>query len=136
MTTFALSIANTNVWGPAVDTSLALAIVFGGGVQLLAGMWEFVRKNTFGATAWLGHLCHGIRRNVHLVHVMENNGVYDLTKGQFSPTADRGTTSHARGPGDRRAGARLRPRRHRRRGTRRARGRRADALAAIQAAYR
>lgn len=52
MTTFALSIANTNVWGPAVDTSLALAIVFGGGVQLLAGMWEFVRKNTFGATAF------------------------------------------------------------------------------------
>lgn len=52
MTTFALSIANTNVWGPAVDTSLALALVFGGGVQLLAGMWEFVRKNTFGATAF------------------------------------------------------------------------------------
>lgn len=42
----------------------------------------------------LGHLSHGIRRNVHLVHVIENNGVYGLTKGQFSPSADRGTLSH------------------------------------------
>ena len=42
----------------------------------------------------LGHLCHGIRRNVHMVHLIENNGVYGLTKGQFSPTADRGSTSH------------------------------------------
>ncbi|MGH9108718.1 MAG: acetate uptake transporter [Acidimicrobiales bacterium] len=52
MTTFALSIANTNVWGAAASTALSLALIFGGGVQLLAGMWEFVRKNTFGATAF------------------------------------------------------------------------------------
>jgi uncharacterized protein len=55
MTTFALSIANTNVWGAAASTALALALVFGGGVQLLAGMWEFVRKNTFGATAFASY---------------------------------------------------------------------------------
>lgn len=42
----------------------------------------------------LGHLCHAIRRNVHMVHLIENNGVYGLTKGQFSPTADRGSSSH------------------------------------------
>jgi 2-oxoglutarate/2-oxoacid ferredoxin oxidoreductase subunit beta len=42
----------------------------------------------------LGHLCHAIRRNVHMVHLIENNGVYGLTKGQFSPTADRGSVSH------------------------------------------
>jgi 2-oxoglutarate ferredoxin oxidoreductase subunit beta len=42
----------------------------------------------------LGHLCHAIRRNVHMVHVIENNGVYGLTKGQFSPTADLGSLSH------------------------------------------
>jgi 2-oxoglutarate/2-oxoacid ferredoxin oxidoreductase subunit beta len=42
----------------------------------------------------LGHLCHAIRRNVHMVHLIENNGVYGLTKGQFSPTADRGSLSH------------------------------------------
>ena len=52
MTTFALSIGNTNVWGPGADAALALALVYGGTVQLLAGMWEFVRKNTFGALAF------------------------------------------------------------------------------------
>ncbi|HVA06093.1 MAG TPA: acetate uptake transporter [Acidimicrobiales bacterium] len=52
MTTFALSIANTNVWGAGADAALALALVYGGTVQLLAGMWEFVRKNTFGAVAF------------------------------------------------------------------------------------
>jgi hypothetical protein len=52
MTTFALSISNTNVWGAGVDAALALALVYGGAVQLLAGMWEFVRKNTFGALAF------------------------------------------------------------------------------------
>jgi uncharacterized protein len=55
MTTFALSIGNTNIWGAAASTALALALVFGGGVQLLAGMWEFVRKNTFGATAFASY---------------------------------------------------------------------------------
>lgn len=52
MTTFALSIANTKVWGAGADAALALALVYGGAVQLLAGMWEFVRKNTFGAVAF------------------------------------------------------------------------------------
>lgn len=55
MTTFALSIANTKVWGPGVDAALALALVYGGAVQLLAGMWEFVRRNTFGATAFASY---------------------------------------------------------------------------------
>ncbi|HXZ83809.1 MAG TPA: acetate uptake transporter [Acidimicrobiales bacterium] len=52
MTTFALSIGNTNVWGPGAKAALALALVYGGAAQLLAGMWEFVRKNTFGAVAF------------------------------------------------------------------------------------
>src|SRR5450631_763977 len=52
MTTFALSVGNANIWGPGVDAALALALVYGGAVQLLAGMWEFVRKNTFGALAF------------------------------------------------------------------------------------
>lgn len=52
MTTFALSIANTNVWGAGANAALALALVYGGLAQLLAGMWEFVRKNTFGALAF------------------------------------------------------------------------------------
>ncbi|HXA33739.1 MAG TPA: acetate uptake transporter [Acidimicrobiales bacterium] len=52
MTTFALSLSNADIWGPAAASALALALVYGGGVQLLAGMWEFVRKNTFGALAF------------------------------------------------------------------------------------
>src|SRR5918994_910918 len=35
----------------------------------------------------LGQLSHAIRRNVNLLYVLENNGVYGLTKGQFSPAA-------------------------------------------------
>jgi hypothetical protein len=55
MTTFSLSISNTNVWGAGVSAALALALVYGGAAQLLAGMWEFVRKNTFGALAFTSY---------------------------------------------------------------------------------
>ena len=41
----------------------------------------------------LGQLAHAIRRNVNLLYVLENNGVYGLTKGQFSASADRGSLS-------------------------------------------
>lgn len=41
----------------------------------------------------LGHLCHAIRRNVRIAYVIENNGVYGLTKGQFSASADVGSKS-------------------------------------------
>jgi 2-oxoglutarate ferredoxin oxidoreductase subunit beta len=41
----------------------------------------------------LGHLCHAIRRNVNVLYVLENNGVYGLTKGQFSASADAGSLS-------------------------------------------
>ncbi|MGP0029594.1 MAG: acetate uptake transporter [Acidimicrobiales bacterium] len=52
MTTLALSLYNTKVWSAAIFPALALALVYGGFVQLLAGMWEFTRKNTFGALAF------------------------------------------------------------------------------------
>jgi 2-oxoglutarate ferredoxin oxidoreductase subunit beta len=38
----------------------------------------------------LGQFKHMIRRNIPLVYIVENNGVYGLTKGQFSATADQG----------------------------------------------
>ncbi len=41
----------------------------------------------------LGQLCHAIRRNVNMLYVLENNGVYGLTKGQFSASADVGSKS-------------------------------------------
>jgi 2-oxoglutarate ferredoxin oxidoreductase subunit beta len=39
----------------------------------------------------LGNFCHMMRRNVNITYIIENNGVYGLTKGQFSATADEGT---------------------------------------------
>jgi 2-oxoglutarate ferredoxin oxidoreductase subunit beta len=36
-------------------------------------------------------MCHAIRRNLNMLYVIENNGVYGLTKGQFSASADVGT---------------------------------------------
>lgn len=39
----------------------------------------------------LGQLCHAIRRNLNMLYLIENNGVYGLTKGQFSASADVGT---------------------------------------------
>ncbi len=41
----------------------------------------------------LGQLCHVMRRNLNLLYILENNGVYGLTKGQFSASADPGSTS-------------------------------------------
>ena len=41
----------------------------------------------------LGQMCHVIRRNVRHAVVLENNGVYGLTKGQFSASADPGSKS-------------------------------------------
>lgn len=41
----------------------------------------------------LGQLSHAIRRNVNMLYVLENNGVYGLTKGQFSASADIGSKS-------------------------------------------
>lgn len=39
----------------------------------------------------LGQFCHAIRRNVNVLYILENNGVYGLTKGQFSASADIGS---------------------------------------------
>ncbi len=38
----------------------------------------------------MGQFKHACRRNVRMVYIVENNGVYGLTKGQFSATADEG----------------------------------------------
>ena len=44
------------------------------------------------ASIGLGQYCHMIRRNVDVTYLVENNGCYGLTKGQFSATADVGST--------------------------------------------
>ncbi len=45
------------------------------------------------ASIGFGQFAHSIRRGVNMVYIVENNGVYGLTKGQFSATADRGSKS-------------------------------------------
>ena len=45
------------------------------------------------ASIGIGQFMHVLRRGVNMVYVVENNGVYGLTKGQFSATADKGSKS-------------------------------------------
>src|SRR3954454_9126464 len=52
MTTFVLSLANAGFIDGAGSAVLGLALFYGGIAQLLAGMWEFVKGNTFGAVAF------------------------------------------------------------------------------------
>lgn len=42
------------------------------------------------ASIGMGQFKHAVRRNIRMVYIVENNGVYGLTKGQFSATADEG----------------------------------------------
>ncbi|MDQ8726427.1 2-oxoacid:ferredoxin oxidoreductase subunit beta [Bradyrhizobium sp. LHD-71] len=45
------------------------------------------------ASIGFGQFGHAMRRGVNMTYIVENNGVYGLTKGQFSATADRGSKS-------------------------------------------
>jgi hypothetical protein len=71
------------------------------------------------ASIGLGQFAHAMRRGVNMVYIVENNGVYGLTKGQFSATADRGSKQQeGRGQhrrADRPGGAGAAARRHLRR---------------------
>ena len=53
LTTFLLSAANAKWMNAATGSAwLGYALAYGGGAQLLAGMWEFRNRNVFGATAF------------------------------------------------------------------------------------
>jgi uncharacterized protein len=53
LTTFVLSVVNAGLVPADVEPVVfGLALAYGGGAQLLAGMWEFAKGNTFGATAF------------------------------------------------------------------------------------
>jgi len=55
-TTFYLSVVNSGMLGGTVETVvLGLALFYGGLAQLLAGMWEFTKGNTFGAVAFTSY---------------------------------------------------------------------------------
>jgi uncharacterized protein len=56
LTTFVLSLFNAGLAPDALEsTVLPLALFYGGIAQLLAGMWEFKKANTFGATAFTSY---------------------------------------------------------------------------------
>jgi 2-oxoglutarate/2-oxoacid ferredoxin oxidoreductase subunit beta len=52
------------------------------------------------ASIGIGQFMHLVRRNMPMIYVIENNGVYGLTKGQFSATADLGSTQKTGAPND------------------------------------
>ena len=52
------------------------------------------------ASIGIGQFMHLVRRNMPMIYVIENNGVYGLTKGQFSATADLGSTLKTGAPND------------------------------------
>ncbi len=52
------------------------------------------------ASIGIGQYIHMLRRNIRQIYVVENNGVYGLTKGQFSATADVGSTLKTGTPND------------------------------------
>lgn len=54
LTTFVLSITNAGLV-PSAAAVLGLALFYGGIAQILAGIWELVNKNTFGATAFISY---------------------------------------------------------------------------------
>lgn len=56
LTTFCLSMVNAGlVVKESVSVIIALALVYGGTTQILAGMWEFKKNNVFGATAFASY---------------------------------------------------------------------------------
>ena len=56
LTTFVLSLFNAGLAPESLEKSvLPLALFYGGAAQLLAGMWEFKNRNTFGATAFTSY---------------------------------------------------------------------------------
>jgi 2-oxoglutarate ferredoxin oxidoreductase subunit beta len=52
------------------------------------------------ASIGIGQFKHAVRRNLPMVYIIENNGVYGLTKGQFSATADEGQSLKYQGVND------------------------------------
>lgn len=97
-TTFFLSVVNTNMLSAGVTGSvLGLALFYGGLAQLLAGMWEFARGNTFGALAfssfggfWLSywylvdHVAPGLEKTAKPLDFHHSLGLYLLVWAIFT----------------------------------------------------
>ena len=82
MTTFVLSMFNANlVSEKGTPVVLGLALAYGGIVQLLAGMWEFRRDNTFAATAFTSYGAFWIAVGFSLMPLFGGKNVVDLAGG-------------------------------------------------------
>ncbi len=73
--------------------SLATGAIFGDHTMRAIG----VSGDGDTASIGMGQFKHVVRRNLPMVYIVENNGVYGLTKGQFSATAERGLTLKKQG---------------------------------------
>jgi succinate-acetate transporter protein len=81
-TTFFLSVVNTNMLGSSVQTIvLGLALFYGGIAQLLAGMWEFAKGNTFGALAFSSYGAFWLSFWYLLNHLPAAKNPYDILHG-------------------------------------------------------
>ena len=63
------------------------------GANMVNRSLSFIAVTGDGDTAsiGIGQFVHAIRRNIDMVYIIENNGVYGLTKGQYSATVERGS---------------------------------------------
>ncbi|MFN8111135.1 MAG: acetate uptake transporter [Thermoleophilia bacterium] len=93
-TTLMLSVINANIISRTVEPAvLGMALFFGGAVQVLAGMWEFRRANTFAAVAfssygafWLSFWAFNqyFAASIPAAHVGDAVGLYLLVWGIFT----------------------------------------------------
>jgi succinate-acetate transporter protein len=82
MTTFFLSAANAKLLPATVEgVVFGLAFFYGGIAQLLAGMWEFIKGNTFGATAFASYGAFWLSFWYLLNHLPAGASADDLNKG-------------------------------------------------------
>jgi succinate-acetate transporter protein len=82
MTTFVLSSVNAGWLPKSVEgVVLGLALFYGGIAQLLAGMWEFVKGNTFGAVAFSSYAAFWLSFWYLVAHVTLKASPDDAAKG-------------------------------------------------------
>jgi uncharacterized protein len=81
LTTFVLSVYNAKLIGTGETVVLGLALAYGGIAQLLAGMWEFVKGNTFGAVAFSSYGAFWLSFWYLLNHVPTDTAGRDLDHG-------------------------------------------------------
>ncbi len=82
MTTFFLSAVNAKLLPASVEgVVFGLAFFYGGIAQLLAGMWEFTKGNTFGATAFTSYGAFWLSFWYLLNHLPAGASAADMDKG-------------------------------------------------------